>query len=84
MMPELDVYAPDGVYQADADMTALWEEVGALFEVAKQRLGFDVAISVILSRVTRELRREHGVDGAKETLRQYIETMAKASEGDRQ
>jgi hypothetical protein len=63
-------------------MTALWDATGALFALAKNKFSDDVVYTIILSRITRELRRDFGPDAAAAALHQYADTMLQAAQYD--
>jgi hypothetical protein len=79
---DIEVYVPDAEFRAGDQIASYWHGSGGWFAAMKRALGAEMAISLMLSRATTELRRELGVDGAKDTLRLYIETMEEAAKGD--
>jgi len=78
-----EVYLAADDYEADTDMRVLWLKLGTLIGVARQHLDVERLHGVLLSRLTRELRRDLGVEGAREVLQGYIDTMEQAGKGDR-
>jgi hypothetical protein len=75
---------PDPDYRAPPDAVVLWRHTGTLIEVARINMpDRELLFSVLLSRVTRELRREYGDATAKAMLQGFVDTMAAAAEGDR-
>jgi len=78
-----EVYIPDDEYKADTDLRVFWLKLGTLIGVARQQLDVERLHGVLLSRLTRELRRDLGVEGAREVLQGYIDTMDEAAKGDR-
>ncbi len=60
----------------------VWDATGAFLELAFQSVGDEMAYSVVLSRVMREMRRQVGAEGTKQCLEGYIATMDQAAAGD--
>ena len=65
------------------DSERAWVSMGLLFEQVQEDLGIETAISVLLSRLTREMRRHLGIEGGAEVLRSMAATMAQAAKYDR-
>jgi len=59
-----------------------WVSMGTLFESAREDLGEETAFSVLLSRLTREMRRYIGSEAAAEVLRGMAATMGQAARYD--
>jgi hypothetical protein len=82
-MTVFGVWAPSPNYRAPADAIVLWQHAGTLIEVARARMtDRELLFSVLLSRVTRELRREYGDAAAKAMLQGFVDTMDHAAQGD--
>lgn len=76
------VEVPGPEFRMSDDEARLWDLMGKIIGAAQVHVGRDRAFSVILSRTTRELRRELGRDGAKLALRAIIDTMDEAARYD--
>jgi hypothetical protein len=83
MGEQIEVFAPAADFSSDADMTVLWHKIGVLIQVGIEHIGPSRTYSVLLSRVTREMRRELGTDGARAALQGFVDTMGQAAAGDR-
>jgi len=82
-MADAQVVVPPAEYAADYDMQVLWRKMGVLIEVAQERMAFDMVASVILSRVTREMRRVHGVETTRKALELLAASMDEVAKHDR-
>jgi hypothetical protein len=69
-------------YRADDQMRKFWFGTGGWISAARRQLGDDVAFSVILSRVSRDLRKAVGIEAAKRVFIDVAETMDEAAKGD--
>lgn len=79
---DIEVYVPDAEFRVGDQVKSYWLGSGGWFSAMKRGLGVQMALSLMLSRATTELRREVGIEGAKQVLRRYIETMDEAAKGD--
>lgn len=79
---KVEVVVPPVTFRTDAATGEWWDRMGEFIATARAAIGDDLAFSVIMSRVARELRRDLGVEGAKQVFRGMIDTMAAAKEGD--
>lgn len=79
---KVTVVVADKDYSAGDEVRTYWEGTGGWYHAVRNALGTDMAFSVILSRMARELRREVGIEGAGAVLRQFAETMDEAAEAD--
>lgn len=75
-IPPLDYRVTDPMHHA------AWDMLGVLIGTCRQQLGDDAAFSVILSRVTRELRRAVGPDEAAAILHGLADTQHEAAKAD--
>jgi hypothetical protein len=66
----------------DPAQRAAWDLLGVLITTARAQMGDDAAFSVILSRVTRELRRVVGPDEAAAILNGLADTQHEAAKAD--
>jgi hypothetical protein len=64
------------------DEKAIWSAYGQIHQAAVILLGPGMAFSVLLSRVSRELRREFDIEAAKQTLRDLADTMDEVAKYD--
>lgn len=76
----VEVNLMDKDYRAPASYNIWWEMTGALLDEARKALGDTMGISVVMSRLATELRRDTGVEGAKQAFRGMIDTMDAAAE----
>lgn len=83
MAEEIKVIVAEDDYRAPETAIRWWDKIGDLMAEAEQGLGRDMAYSVILSRIARELRRELGVEAARTAFQGFADTMDKAAPGDR-
>lgn len=79
--PEVEV-APAN-YAANAAMRALWIRTGAVIDGTRESMAFEAVVSVMLSRLTREMRRAYGTEHAKFVLQRFVDTMEDLAENDR-
>jgi len=79
---KVTVVVPDKDYHAGDEVRPYWEGTAGWYRVVRNALGDDMAFSVILSRMARELRREVGIEGAGAVFRQFAETMDEAAKAD--
>jgi hypothetical protein len=59
--------------------TSFWDLTGSILGRMVDALGEQMAISLWASRLTRELRRRHGLQATQDVLRQMAETMPTVS-----
>jgi hypothetical protein len=59
--------------------TSFWDLTGSALGDMIEALGEQMAISLWASRLTRELRRRHGLQATQDVLRQMAETMPTVS-----
>jgi hypothetical protein len=84
MAKVVEVIVPDAEFRVGPTERILWDAVGSLFREARERgLPTDMIYSVMLSRIMRELRQEHGLEAAIETVAGLLATMREASQHDR-
>lgn len=79
----VSVTIPDDNYRMDPQVAMLWDLLGDMITVSRKELGDDRTFTVFLSRVSRELRRVVGPDGAAEALRAMADTQHEAARADR-
>lgn len=79
MVDKVDVFVPPADWRMGNKERVLWQATGLVFEGGKISVGFDMAISIMLSRLSTELRREKGLDMAMEAFRKIAETMPVAA-----
>jgi hypothetical protein len=79
----VEVSVPDAEFRLPPAATEMWDAMGELISISQSTLGNDMAFSVLLSRLTRELRRLHGTDAATDVLRGLMATMTEAAQYDR-
>jgi hypothetical protein len=60
-----------------------WLGTGGWISAIRRELGDDMAFSIVLSRVSRDLRRTVGIEDAKRIFHEMAATMEEAAEGDR-
>lgn len=72
-MTDVRVEVPGQHYMGPTDQAA-WEAVGALVGTLQRAIGSDMAFSLVLSRVTREMRRAYGTENAKAVLQGFLDT----------
>jgi hypothetical protein len=77
------VEVPPDSFHMDSRMAEMWTLTGWLINAARRDMTLDDVASVMLSRITRELRREHGTAEAKAVLQGLVDTMEQVAEGDR-
>jgi hypothetical protein len=66
----------------DPFQRVIWDHLGGFITACRDEVGDDVAFSVILSRVTRELRRVVGPDETAAILRGLADTQHEAAKAD--
>lgn len=69
-------------FRANEEMAACWHGTGGWFVLMQRQIGKEMAYSIMLSRISRELRRDYGLDEAKKVLRDVADTMDQVSEAD--
>jgi hypothetical protein len=85
-MVKVTVPGPD--YRASSAETAIWDAFGAFIELSRHavRLGAlddDGAVfTVLLSRLSREMRREYGLEEAKAAFQGIADTMEQVAHYD--
>lgn len=77
----VQIAEPD--FQMPPEAIPYWEVAGTLITNTRLTLGNEMAFSILLSRIMRELRRAYGVKVAMETLQGFLDTMDTASLHDR-
>lgn len=77
------VTVPSDDYRMDPKTAYLWDLLGHLISVSRKELGDDMTFTVFLSRISRELRRVVGPDGAAEALHKMADTQHDAARADR-
>lgn len=77
-----EVVVPPREYAVDAAMRALWIKSGLMIDDAREGLAFEAVVSVLLSRLTREMRRSYGTAYAKQVLQRFVETMEQSARND--
>lgn len=78
-----NVTVPPPTFRTGQLEAALWDSIGQQIDTARNQLGDDMAFSVILSRVARELRRKGGIAMARDVFLGMVETMEEAAKNDR-
>lgn len=79
---EVEVKVPPGDYRADPEVSGLWMGTGGWFHVVRKQLGDDMAFSVILSRVARDMRKVYGIEAARQAFEGVAATMEEAAKND--
>ncbi len=59
--------------------SAYWRTLGQILEVGRSTVGPRLTYSLVLSRVTNDLRKHYGLEAARVMLQSYVDTMAEAS-----
>lgn len=80
---KISVEVPPPDYRTSSPETELWDSIGGLIALARHAVGDDMAFSIVLSRVSRELRRVAGTTNAKTIFQGMADTMEEAAENDR-
>jgi len=70
MADNIEVHLKESV-DITPEMRAFWDSFKGLLAVARHRLGKEMMISIALSAVTREIRRDLGPAGAANVLNQF-------------
>jgi hypothetical protein len=78
----IKVIVPSLDYRASDQMRSFWLGTGGWISAVRRELGDDMAFSVILSRVSRDLRKAIGVEAAKQVFIDMAATMDEAAKGD--
>jgi hypothetical protein len=81
---QVTVAVADPDFRIPPEALPYWEVTGLLITNTRVTLGNEMAFSIMLSRITRELRRAYGLQCAIETLRRFLDTMDEASRYDSQ
>lgn len=77
------VKIPDDDYRMDPRTALMWDMLGKLITMSREELGDDMTFTVFLSRISRELRRVVGPDGAATALRKMADTQHEIARADR-
>jgi len=80
---KVTVTVPPDDYRMDPQTAYLWDLLGRLIAVSREQMGDDKTFTVFLARISRELRRVVGPDGAAEALRGLADTQHEAARADR-
>jgi hypothetical protein len=75
----VEVTVPGLERQMSRAETSFWDLTGSALGDMIEALGEQMAISLWASRLTRELRRRHGLQATQDMLRQMAETMPTVS-----
>lgn len=78
----IKVTVPGLDFRADDQTRTFWFGTGGWISLVRRELGDDLAFSVILSRVSSDLRKAVGVEAAKQAFIGVAETMDDAAKGD--
>lgn len=78
-MAEHHVRVMHGKEHMNPDATEYWHAFGGFIALGLMRLGTEEVISLLMSRLTRELRRLYGVAGARRCLQGYLDTLAEVA-----
>jgi hypothetical protein len=81
-MAMVKVIVPDTDFRADDEARTFWSGTRGWFCVVRCQLGTEMAYSVILSAIGRQLRRDVGVEEAKQVFRDMADTMDEAAKAD--
>ena len=80
----VEVKVPDAEFRVtDPKAQAARDFMGSIIFGMQADLGHDLTFSILLSCLTREMRRAYGTDAAKEVLQGFLETMDTAAQYDR-
>lgn len=72
MADEIEVHIKESV-EITPEMREFWHAFKVMLAVARHRLGSEMVISVALSAVLREIRRDLGPEGTATTLRAFAD-----------
>jgi hypothetical protein len=79
---DVKVTVPPADYRADPEASSLWMGTGGWFHVVRKQLGDQMAFSVILSRVARDMRKVYGVEVTRQAFEGVAATMEEAAKND--
>lgn len=78
------VQIPEPVWRADDDeLIASWLGTGGWLHLLREKHGEDMAFSLMLSRVARELRVKRGVAVARQVFQEFADGMEDAAKHDK-
>lgn len=80
---KISIEVPPPDYRINPQESALWDTIGGVIDIARRAVGNDMAFSIVLSRVARELRRVAGIADAKTVFQAMADTMEEAAKNDR-
>jgi hypothetical protein len=83
MVDKVQVIVPGPDFRMGPRETVFWDYFGLLFDRASEVVGPEIALSIMLSRASRELRRRVGIEEAKLVFLECARTMDAAAENDR-
>jgi hypothetical protein len=81
-MAMVKVIVPDTDFRADDDARTFWSGTRGWFYCVRHVVGTEMAYSVILSAIARQLRRDFGIEEAKQVFRDMADTMDEAAKAD--
>lgn len=74
-MPEIEpINEPPDAFASDPDTIILWQKTGAIIDLAMKHMARGMVFSVMLSRLTREVRWAYGEHTAKRLLQGFVDT----------
>jgi hypothetical protein len=76
------VIMSDPDFRMPPEAIPYWDLTRALIKHTRFTLGNELAFSILLSQIMRELRRAYGVEAAIKTLQGFMDTMDKAAQYD--
>ena len=79
-----EVKTPSDDFLATPSEKAIWDSYGRTHNMAVRAVGVDMAFSLAVSRISRELRRNIGWEGARDVFLGIANTQEEASKGDRE
>jgi hypothetical protein len=82
MAEKIPVKVASADFRTNPREAAVWDAYGALHALAVDGIGRDMACSILLSRAAREVRREAGIERAKEVFAEMARTMEEAAKND--
>lgn len=82
MPEEVTAKVPPADYRADPELAGLWLGTGGWFRVVRKQLGDEMAFSVILSRVARDMRKVYGIEVTRQAFEGAAATMEEAAKHD--